>query len=96
MHGILLIDFGSTYTKLTAVDLDAPRVLGHAQAFTTAKSDISIGLDEALKKLQAFVGVVEFQTRLACSSAAGGSPACGGCSLAGSRSNLSGSSASSA
>lgn len=72
MHGILLIDFGSTYTKLTAVDLDAPRVLGHAQAFTTAKTDISIGLDEALKKLQASCGVVEFRARLACSSAAGG------------------------
>ena len=72
MHGILLIDFGSTYTKLTAVDLDAPRVLGHAQAFTTAKTDISIGLEEALKKLQASCGVMEFQARLACSSAAGG------------------------
>ena len=47
MRAILLIDFGSTYTKLTALDLDGPRVLAHAQAFTTSATDISIGLEAA-------------------------------------------------
>lgn len=72
MRAVLLIDFGSTYTKLTAVDLDAPRVLGHAQAFTTASTDISIGLQNAMAALEATCGVYEYEARLACSSAAGG------------------------
>ena len=72
MRAILLIDFGSTFTKLTAVDLDTPRVLGGAQAFTTAGSDISIGLAKALERLDQSTGPLEFDARLACSSAAGG------------------------
>ncbi|NLE69475.1 MAG: MutL protein, partial [Clostridiales bacterium] len=65
MRAILLIDFGSTYTKLTAVDLDTPRVLGHAQAFTTASTDISIGLQNAMTALEASCGVLDYQARLA-------------------------------
>lgn len=72
MRAILLIDFGSTYTKLTAVDLETPRVLGHAQAFTTASTDVSIGLQNAMTALEASCGVLDYQARLACSSAAGG------------------------
>jgi len=72
MRAILLIDFGSTFTKLTAVDLDTPCVLGGAQAFTTAGTDISLGLAKALERLDQSTGPVEFDARLACSSAAGG------------------------
>lgn len=72
MRAILLIDFGSTYTKLTAVDLSAPRVLGSAQAFTTVASDISLGLEQALARLEAATGHIQYEARLACSSAAGG------------------------
>ena len=72
MRAILLIDFGSTYTKLTAVDLDTPRILGHAQAFTTAASDISIGLEHAMTRLRSICGDLKYEARLACSSAAGG------------------------
>ena len=52
MRPILLIDFGSTCTKLTAVDLDSRQVLGGAQDFTTVQTDISLGLEKAERKLE--------------------------------------------
>ena len=52
MRAILLIDFGSTYTKLTAVDLDSESVLGTAQSFTTIYTDINDGLENALAILR--------------------------------------------
>ncbi|NLD51627.1 MAG: MutL protein [Clostridiales bacterium] len=72
MRPILLIDFGSTYTKLTAVDCDVPCILGRAQAATTVTTDISEGLENALDLLAAQTGGIEYSVRLACSSAAGG------------------------
>lgn len=72
MRPVLCIDFGSTYTKLTAIDLDLPRIIGRAQAFTTAASDLSIGLDNAQRQLDQRIGIQNYQARLACSSAAGG------------------------
>ena len=45
----MMIDFGSTYTKLTAVDLDAAKLLGTAQAYTTVASDVRIGFQKALE-----------------------------------------------
>ena len=48
MRPVLLIDFGSTYTKLTAVDLDGEALLGTAAAYTTVQTDISDGLREGL------------------------------------------------
>lgn len=69
----LLIDFGSTYTKLRAVDLDAAAVVGSAQGPSTVTSDITIGLDAALENLaRAMDGLPDFDHRLASSSAAGG------------------------
>ena len=38
MKPVLLTDFGSTYTKLTAVDVDTARVLGTAAAYTLGRS----------------------------------------------------------
>ena len=35
----LLVDFGSTYTKVTAVDLDEEVILGRAQSPTTIATD---------------------------------------------------------
>ena len=72
MKAILLIDFGSTYTKLTAVDLDSERVLGTAQSFTTIQTDINDGLKNGLAILEQKIGKVEFAETYACSSAAGG------------------------
>lgn len=72
MQAILLIDFGSTYTKLTAVDTDALRIIATADDFTTAATDVMIGFEKAFAKLQAKTGPIEYVKRLACSSAAGG------------------------
>ena len=72
MKAVLLIDFGSTYTKLTAVDLDAEVVLGTAAAYTTVQTDINDGLNAGLKLLEEKIGKVEFAECFACSSAAGG------------------------
>ncbi len=72
MNAALLIDFGSTYSKLTAVDLDARRVIGTAQAYTTVETDISDGLRAGLNALEEQTGAIDYTVRLACSSAAGG------------------------
>ena len=72
MKNILLIDFGSTYTKLTAVDVESEVILGTASAFTTVESDINEGLSKALKQLEDKIGVLDYEARYACSSAAGG------------------------
>ena len=72
MKNILLIDFGSTYTKLTAVDVDSEEILGTAQAFTTVATDVNEGLSNALSRLEAKIGRLEYADSYACSSAAGG------------------------
>lgn len=69
---ILLIDFGSTYTKVSAVDLDEEVILGTAYSFTTVNTDISKGLNNAIKSLEKQLGKLEYSQYLACSSAAGG------------------------
>ena len=69
----LLIDFGSTYTKLRAVGLDPPRVLASGQGPSTATTDVTVGMDFALADLEKRLGrLPDFDVRLACSSAAGG------------------------
>lgn len=72
MKPVLLIDFGSTYTKVTAVDVQAEEILGTARAFTTIQSDINEGLDHAVALLEMKIGKVDYVNRFACSSAAGG------------------------
>lgn len=74
MDAILLIDFGSTYTKLTAVDMDNESILATAKSLTTVESDIMIGFNNAYKDLEEKLGGkdVNFIDKLACSSAAGG------------------------
>ncbi len=72
MERILLIDFGSTYTKVTAVDLKEARLLGTASSYTTVQTDINEGLNNALRLLFDKTGKIQFDRRFACSSAAGG------------------------
>lgn len=72
MKAVLLIDFGSTYTKITAVDVEKEKILGTAQSFTTIETDINDGLNNALAILKEQIGEIEFSERYACSSAAGG------------------------
>lgn len=68
----MLIDFGSTYTKLTAVDVEAEKILGTAAAYTTVATDINDGLEAGLAALEQKIGKVNFADCYACSSAAGG------------------------
>ena len=70
---VLLIDFGSTYTKLRAVGTDPPRVLASAQGPSTVETDVTVGMDLAVADLERRLGRRSaFDVRLACSSAAGG------------------------
>lgn len=69
----LLIDFGSTYTKLRAIDIERRRVLGSGQGPSTVSSDIMVGMKAALGDLERRLGSLpQFRYRLASSSAAGG------------------------
>ncbi len=73
MSAALLIDFGSTYTKLRAVDLDHARLIGAGQGPSTVPMDITAGLMAALQDLEHHLGgLPAFRHRLASSSAAGG------------------------
>lgn len=72
MEYVLLIDYGSTYTKVTAVDLSEVRLIGTASAYTTVETDVSEGLEIAIGELYKQTGRIEVQKVLAASSAAGG------------------------
>ncbi|AFQ46083.1 methylaspartate mutase accessory protein GlmL [Desulfosporosinus meridiei] len=72
MQAVLLIDFGSTYTKVTVVDLDAEIIVGTARAGTTIETNIMEGMKAALAQIPEPRGGWKFVRKLACSSAAGG------------------------
>lgn len=74
MEPVLLIDFGSTYTKVTAVDTFSETVLGTARSFSTVETNIMEGFLRALTELEASAGLRNppYKYKLACSSAAGG------------------------
>ena len=72
MQAVLLIDFGSTYTKVTIVDLDREEIIGTARAGTTIETNIMDGLKAALAQIPEPEGGWNFVRKLACSSAAGG------------------------
>ncbi|WP_088188314.1 methylaspartate mutase accessory protein GlmL [Desulfosporosinus sp. FKA] len=72
MQAVLLIDFGSTYTKVTVVDLDSEEIVGTARAGTTIETNIMDGLNKALAQIPEPSGGWNFVRKLACSSAAGG------------------------
>lgn len=64
----LCADFGSTFTKLLAVDLDTARLVGTAEHSTTVATDVLDGFAAARSALP----VGPYETTLACSSAGGG------------------------
>jgi len=68
----LLIDFGSTFTKILAVDLAAEEILAYAQSCTTVDTDIMVGLRRALDLLPPQLQKVPYECKLSSSSAAGG------------------------
>ena len=69
---ILTTDFGSTFTKVTAINTETAEIIGTAKAFTTIETDIRDGLNTALKDLYAQTGSLDYTRRLAASSAGGG------------------------
>ena len=72
----LSIDFGSTYTKLTAIDLDKEEIISTARAMTTVKTNVLTGFNMAFEKLtkdlKDKLKDYEIVKKVACSSAAGG------------------------
>ena len=69
----LAVDFGSTYTKVTAINADAGEVVGTASAFTTIATDVMDGFTAALDALHTRLGgEFVYDTLLCCSSAGGG------------------------
>lgn len=68
----LTVDFGSTYTKLTAIDTDLRQIIATASSFTTIETDIINGFNAAMKKLEAQIGKFDYDDLLCCSSAGGG------------------------
>ena len=71
----IFVDFGSTYTKAMAIDLDEERIVGQGRAGSTVTTDITKGLKSALQEMEAgfqenLIG--KSNIKMACSSAAGG------------------------
>lgn len=72
MNVILTADVGSTFTKLTAIDVEGRQIIGAAKSFTTIETNVMEGYNSALAELAAQCGPVAFTRRVAASSAAGG------------------------
>ncbi|HWQ90004.1 MAG TPA: methylaspartate mutase accessory protein GlmL [Desulfitobacteriaceae bacterium] len=72
MQAVLLIDFGSTFTKVIIADLEREELIASVQAGTTIKTNIMDGLHQALGQISEPAGGWNFIHKLACSSAAGG------------------------
>lgn len=78
MDSYLFSDFGSTYTKVTLVDIEKEEIVGTGKAYTTVDQDVTIGHNQALDNLFKKVGQkididkINIVKKLACSSAAGG------------------------
>jgi uncharacterized protein (TIGR01319 family) len=72
MSVYLLFDVGSTYTKACVVDLAKEAILATASVFTTADTDISIGIETAKELMLKKLDNVSIAKTLVCSSAKGG------------------------
>ena len=73
MTAALLIDFGSTFTKVRAIDVERRCILGSGQGPSTVSTDVTVGMKVALAHLERRCGgLPRFRYRLASSSAAGG------------------------
>lgn len=67
----LLVDVGSTYTKLHLVDTDKNEILASSSSYTTVETDVREGFKDAYKKLIE-ISDVKYDKILGCSSASGG------------------------
>lgn len=73
MNCYLFIDFGSTYTKVTLVDIEKEEILATGKSYTTVETDVIKGYEKALEELYSKIDMeVNIVKKLACSSAAGG------------------------
>ncbi len=73
MDAYLFVDFGSTFTKLTLVDIKKEEIVDTEKSTTTVETDVITGYENALEKLiHKTKGNYNIIKRLACSSAAGG------------------------
>lgn len=78
MKCYLLVDFGSTYTKVTLVDIDKEEIVGNNKSYTTVETNVLEGYNNAIdnlkKDIQNKVDLEDIiiEKKLACSSAAGG------------------------
>lgn len=73
MKAYLFIDFGSTFTKLTLIDIEKEEIIATAKSYTTVETDVADGYHNAYKDLMSKVdGDIDIVKKLACSSAAGG------------------------
>ena len=69
----LTADFGSTYTKLAAIDATKAKIIATSTAFTTIETDVMEGYNFALQQLENEIGgEFKYDQLLCCSSAAGG------------------------
>ena len=74
MKFAILIDFGSTYTKMVCVDTKERRVVATSRCPSTVRSDAAIGLGQCFEAARDAIGLSNFESalKLATSSAAGG------------------------
>ena len=73
MNCYLFIDFGSTYTKVTLVDIQKEEIVATGKSYTTVETDVINGYNDALEKMFSKIDYeVNIVKKLACSSAAGG------------------------
>jgi uncharacterized protein (TIGR01319 family) len=73
MRIAVLADFGSTFTKVSLVELETGRLVSHARAPTSADSDVMNGYRAAVADALSTAGPsVTIEARLAASSAGGG------------------------
>ena len=70
----LFADFGSTFTKLVAFDMEKEELAARVQSPSTVESDINTGLQNAFAQMAELIPLDEetISSTVACSSAAGG------------------------
>lgn len=70
----LAVDFGSTFTKVTLIDLDREEILAVSKSPTTINTNVMEGFELAMEqmRLQCKVDLEKIDLKLACSSAGGG------------------------
>lgn len=74
MKAAILIDFGSTFTKVVVVNMDEAEILLTARFPSTVKTNAAIGLKQCLEEAQKVLSKQDYEhaMKLASSSAAGG------------------------